>query len=114
VATLRVRVVSPATVVYEGEASSLVAPAWDGMVGILPGHAPMIVLLGAGPLDIDVPGGGSTRFQIAGGVLKVVEDQVTILTDYAGDTPPEVLPESARFHPEDIIEDSALAGNPLV
>jgi F-type H+-transporting ATPase subunit epsilon len=114
VATLRVRVVSPATVVYEGEATSLVAPAWDGMVGILPGHAPMIALLGAGPLDIDVPGGGSTRYHVAGGVLKVVENQVTILTEYAGDAPPTVLPESARFDPEDVIEESALAGNPLV
>ena len=31
---LHVRVVSPVKVVYEGEASSVVAPAWDGEVGV--------------------------------------------------------------------------------
>ena len=34
-ATLSVRVVSPEKIVYQGEAGALVAPAWDGMVGIL-------------------------------------------------------------------------------
>ena len=47
-ATLHVRVVSPEKVVFQGEAGGLVAPAWDGMVGILPNHAPMIVLIGQG------------------------------------------------------------------
>ena len=45
---LSVRVVSPEKVVFEGDARALVAPAWDGKVGILPGHAPFLSLLGAG------------------------------------------------------------------
>lgn len=113
---LKVRVVSPQHVVFEGEASSLVAPAWDGQVGILPSHAPMIALLGAGTLDIDLPGGGSHRFYVAGGVLKVVTDDVTILTEYAGDAPPDVLPEAARFDPEDVAAATtanASPGNPF-
>ena len=57
--TLRVRVVSPDRVVFEGEAASVVAPAWDGQVGILPSHAPMLALLGSGELSIDRAGGGS-------------------------------------------------------
>jgi F-type H+-transporting ATPase subunit epsilon len=114
VATMHVRVVSPETVVFQGEAAGLVAPAWDGYVGVLPGHAPMMALLGVGVLDVDLPGGGSQRFHVAGGVLKVVENQVTVLTEYAGKEPPEVVPEGARIHPEDITESSALAGNPLV
>ena len=57
--TLGVRVVSPEKVVYEGRASSLVAPAWDGQVGILPGHAPFLALLGSGELTVDLPAGGS-------------------------------------------------------
>lgn len=111
---MHVRVVSPETVVFEGEASSLVAPAWDGQVGVLPGHAPMMALLGMGVLDIDLPGGGSHRFHVAGGVLKVVDDQVTVLTEYAGKEPPQQVPDIARIYPEDITESSALAGNPLV
>ena len=44
---LHVRVVSPDRVVHEGEASALVVPAWDGKLGVLPGHAPFLGLLGA-------------------------------------------------------------------
>lgn len=109
-ATLTVRVVSPDRVVYEGEASSVVAPGWDGQIGFQPGHAPLITLLGAGPLDVDQPGGGSVRFHLAGGTVKVENDVVTILTEYAGDAAPEVLPEGSQIHPEDLL-DGASAGN---
>ena len=108
---LRVKVVSPERTVYEGEASALVAPAWDGKVGVLPGHAPFLALLGAGEVSLEAPGGGSERFHVAGGVLKVLRDQVTILTEYAGDEPPEEIPPEAIIHPEDVL---AAAGNPLV
>ncbi len=111
-ATLSVRVVSPEQIVFEGEAASLVAPAWDGQVGILPGHAPMVVLLGAGTLDLDVPGGGSERFHVAGGVLKVENDRVTVLTEMASreelrEVPPGVVPD-----PEDLLAGTS-AGNPF-
>lgn len=103
-ATLHVRVVSPQKLVFEGESSSLVAPAWDGMVGILPGHAPFLALLGAGELSVDLPGGGSETFQVAGGVLKVLENRVTILTEYAGTEPPAEIPAEAIVHEEDVAE----------
>jgi F-type H+-transporting ATPase subunit epsilon len=86
-ASLKVRVVSPEQIVFDGEASAMVAPAWDGQVGILPGHAPMLALIGVGELSVDRPGGGSDTFHVAGGVLKVERDTVTLLTEYAGDEP---------------------------
>ena len=85
---LSVRVVSPAEIVFEGEAASLVAPAWDGQVGVLPGHAPLLTLLGSGELAVDLPGGGSERFHVAGGVMKVEAGVVTVLAEYAGTEPP--------------------------
>lgn len=36
---LKVSVISPESVLFEGEADSVVAPAYDGEVGILTGHA---------------------------------------------------------------------------
>ncbi len=93
--SLNVRIVSPETLLYEGPAASIVAPAWDGKLGILPGHAPMIVLLGAGELSIDLPGGGSERFFVAGGVLKIEGSELTLLTEYGGDEAPDELPASA-------------------
>ncbi len=99
---LHVRVVSPASIVFEGDATALVAPAWDGAVGILPGHAPMLALLGSGELNVERPGGGGDTFHVAGGVLKVEGDQVTLLTEYAGEEPPDVVPEAAIVYPEDV------------
>ncbi|MDE3003232.1 MAG: F0F1 ATP synthase subunit epsilon [Gemmatimonadota bacterium] len=87
-ASLNVRVVSPDKTLFEGEAASVVAPAWDGQVGILPGHAPMLALIGSGALSVDRPGGGSDTFYVAGGVVKVERDTVTLLTEYAGHEPP--------------------------
>lgn len=102
-APLHVRVVSPHAVVFEGDASALVAPAWDGMVGILPGHAPFLALIGVGELNVDLPGGGSESFQVAGGVLKVLENRVTVLTEYAGAEPPDEIPAEAIVHQEDVM-----------
>ena len=98
---LQVRVVSPDKIVFEGEASAVVAPAWDGQVGILPSHAPMLSLLGSGKLSIERAGGGSDAFHVAGGVLKVERDQVTLLTEYAGTEPPSVVPADAIVFVED-------------
>jgi len=99
---LKVRVVSPEKIVFEGEAAAVVAPAWDGQVGILPGHAPMLALVGSGALSIDRPGGGSDTFHVAGGVLKVERNQVTLLTEYAGAEAPAQVPASAIVYAEDI------------
>lgn len=103
-AELRVRVVSPDRTVYDGAAASVVAPGWDGQVGFLPGHAPFITLLGSGELAVDQPGGGSFTVHVAGGVLKVEDDVVTVLTEYAGDGPPDELPPEAVFHHQDVKE----------
>lgn len=101
--TLTVRLVSQEKEVFQGEAASVVAPAWDGMVGILPRHAAFITLLGHGEFSVDLPGGGSNRYYVAGGVLKVEQDDLTALVEYAGDGPPETLPPEADFHPDDLL-----------
>ena len=101
---LNVRLVSPEQLLFEGTASSVVAPAWDGKVGILPGHAPMIALLGSGELSIDLPAAGSESFFVAGGVLKVEGSQLTILTEYAGSEAPEELPSGAKVDVDAIFE----------
>jgi F-type H+-transporting ATPase subunit epsilon len=76
---LKVSVISPEASLFEGEATSVVAPAYDGEVGILTGHAPMMTLLGKGDLRID--GANSRRFSIEGGFLQVVANQVRVVTE---------------------------------
>ena len=101
---LQVRVVSPDSVLFDGPAASIVAPAWDGRVGILPGHAPMIALLGSGELSIDREGGGSERLFVAGGVLKIEGDDLMILVEYGGTEAPEELPAGAEVDMGAILE----------
>ena len=79
---LTVSVISPERVLYEGEADSIVAPAFDGEVGILRGHAPMMTLLGQGELRLSASG-GERRFAVAGGFLQVADDRVRVVTERA-------------------------------
>lgn len=76
-----VSVISPEALLYEGQADSLVAPAFDGEVGILTGHAPMMALLGRG--ELRVGSGTPKRFQVEGGFLQVVDNQVRVVTERA-------------------------------
>lgn len=83
--TLKVAVISPERTVYEGEADMVVAPAWDGEVGVLRGHAPMLVLLGTGNLRV-TSGGAEQRFRVEGGFMQVSDDIVTVLSERAVST----------------------------
>jgi len=76
---LKVSVISPEAVLYQGETDSVVAPAFDGEVGILTGHAPMMTLLGKGVLRL----GGGQRFNVDGGFLQVVDNAVRVVTERA-------------------------------
>jgi F-type H+-transporting ATPase subunit epsilon len=81
---LKVSVISPEQTLFEGEAESVVAPGFDGSLGILTGHAPMVTLLGQGELRLDgrsLP--GSLRFNVEGGFLQVVDDHVRVVTERA-------------------------------
>ncbi len=79
---LNVTVISPEAVLFEGDTDSVVAPAFDGEMGILTGHAPMMTLLGKGTLRLGL-GGANGRFNVEGGFLQVVENQVRVVTERA-------------------------------
>jgi len=74
--------VSPEETLFEGTATSVLAPAYDGMVGILPRHAPMLALLGTGVLTVrnDV---GEQRFRVSGGFVQVRSNVVRIVAEEA-------------------------------
>ena len=77
---LQVSVISPEATLFEGQATSVTAPAFDGEVGILPSHAPMVTTLGKGVLRV---GDAGARFQVEGGFLQVVDDVVRVVTEHA-------------------------------
>ena len=79
---LTISVISPEALVFEGQADSVVAPAFDGDVGILTGHAPMMTLLGRGTLRVGA-GPGAKTFTIEGGFLQVAANAVRVVTEKA-------------------------------
>ena len=76
---LRVSVVSPEATLFEGDATAVVAPAFDGEVGILTGHAAMVTTLGAGVLRL----GDGQAFRVEGGFLQVADNEVRVVTEKA-------------------------------
>ena len=79
---LKVSVISPEQTLFVGEVESVTAPAFDGEVGILTSHAPMMTLLGKGTLRLGSNGSKGT-FQVEGGFLQVVDNHVRVVTEKA-------------------------------
>ncbi len=85
---LHVSVVSPERVLFDAEATAAIVPAYDGLVGILPRHAPMLVLLGRGTLTIRT-GGGDQRFTVGGGFAQVRANTIRVVAEEATVLGPE-------------------------
>ena len=68
---LEVHIVTPEREVWTGSAEMLVARGVDGEVGILAGHAPMLVQLAIGPLRIHQEGGQLLEAVVDGGFLHI-------------------------------------------
>jgi F-type H+-transporting ATPase subunit epsilon len=80
--SLKVSVISPERVLFEGTARGVIAPAFDGEMGILPMHAPLMTLLGKGTLRLDTAE-GEKCFGIEGGFLQIIDDSVRVVTEHA-------------------------------
>jgi F-type H+-transporting ATPase subunit epsilon len=82
---MRVSVISAERAVFDGEANAVVVPAYDGLVGILPRHAPFMTLLGKGVVTIR-RSDGTQKVDVAGGFLQVAKDVVRIVARSASTT----------------------------
>jgi len=78
---MQVTVISPETAMFDGEADAVVAPAYDGEVGILPNHAPFMTLVGEGTLVVR-RGETTSRFLVRGGFLQVVDNRVRVVAEH--------------------------------
>jgi F-type H+-transporting ATPase subunit epsilon len=69
--SVEVHVVTPEREVWAGRAETVIARGVDGEVGILTGHAPMMVQLAIGPLRIQTDGQPEIAAVIDGGFMHV-------------------------------------------
>jgi F-type H+-transporting ATPase subunit epsilon len=78
---MHVTVISPEAAIFDGEADAVTAPAYDGSLGVLPRHAPMMTLLGQGELAVR-QGDRTRRFHVSGGFLQVDHDRVRVCSEH--------------------------------
>jgi len=93
--SVHLTVITPSHAVFDEDAVSVVVPAFDGALGVLPGHAPLMSLLGNGTLTVKVPDGDAKIFAIRGGFLQVTHNKLTILTPEANG-PDEIKAEDVQ------------------
>jgi F-type H+-transporting ATPase subunit epsilon len=86
---------TPEKIVFEKEATSIIAPGMMGYLGILTDHAPLITPLIPGKLEMKEPGGKLSQFFISGGFLEAANNIVTILAD-AIEKPTEIDVKRAK------------------
>jgi F-type H+-transporting ATPase subunit epsilon len=79
---IRCEIVSQDRMVWEGDADIVVLPGIEGEMGILPNHAPLLSTLKYGILTVRT-GGQEQYFTIAGGIVEVQPQIVTVMADAA-------------------------------
>ena len=82
-AHLEVDLVAADRKVWSGAATMVVAPAADGEIGVLPGHAPVLTLLRPGTIKVVALDGTRVRVKVDTGFLSVDDNQVTLVVDTA-------------------------------
>jgi F-type H+-transporting ATPase subunit epsilon len=91
---LRLEVATPTRLVVSGEADEVVVPGSEGSFGVLPGHAPLLSLVGTGEMMYRT-GREEHHLAVSGGFAEVGPDHVTILAESA-ERPGEIDVARAR------------------
>ncbi len=91
--TFQLELVSPARLLLSRPVEMAILPAAEGEMGVLPGHAPMIVALRGGVISVTEGGQVTERLFVGGGFAEITQDRVTVLADDA--TPVASLSKAA-------------------
>ena len=82
--TIHVDVVSAEEQIFSGQAEFVVLPGEAGELGIYPKHTPLITRIKPGAVRIKLVGAADEEFVfVAGGILEVQPNTVTVLADTA-------------------------------
>ncbi len=79
---IHLEIVTPERRAYSDDVDSVVLPGSEGELGILPHHAPLLSMLGAGELRVK-KGGTEESFAIVGGFVQVRPDRVVVMAETA-------------------------------
>lgn len=103
---IQCEIVSQDRMVWEGDADIVVVPGVGGEMGVLPNHAPLLSTLKFGILKVRTKDEEQV-FTIAGGVIEVQPDLITVLADSAENVAEidVARAEDARKRAEDILKE---------
>jgi F-type H+-transporting ATPase subunit epsilon len=106
--TIHVDVVSAEESIFSGEAKFVALPGEAGELGILPGHIPLITRIKPGAVRIEKADGGEEFVFVAGGILEVQPNAITVLSDTAirGKDLDEAKATEARRQAEEAVKNA--------
>jgi F-type H+-transporting ATPase subunit epsilon len=81
--TIQVDVVSAEELIFSGEARFVALPGEAGELGIFPRHTPLITRIRPGAVRIEKADGTEEFVFVAGGILEVQPNHITVLSDTA-------------------------------
>ena len=81
--TMHVDVVSAEESIFSGEARFVALPGESGELGVYPRHTPLITRIKPGSVRIEMADGSEEFVFVAGGILEVQPDCVTVMSDTA-------------------------------
>ena len=107
-ATIQVDVVSAEEQIFSGVAKFVALPGEGGELGILPKHTPLITRIKPGAVRIETADGGEEFIFVAGGILEVQPDAVTVMADTAirGKDLDEAKAEAAKKAAEEALKNA--------
>jgi F-type H+-transporting ATPase subunit epsilon len=104
--TIHVDVVSAETQIFSGEATFVALPGEAGELGIYPKHTPLITRIRPGAVRIEKLDGAEEFVFVAGGILEVQPNGVTVLADTAirGADLDEAKAQAAKQQAEELMQ----------
>ncbi|BAF70328.1 ATP synthase F1 subunit epsilon [Nitratiruptor sp. SB155-2] len=81
--TLKLEIVTPEGLIFQGDVKSVTFPGEEGEFGVLPKHASLLSLLKPGVIEIELPDGKKESIVINWGHVNVSENQATALVEGA-------------------------------
>ena len=106
--TIHVDVVSAEEMIFSGEARFVALPGESGELGIYPRHTPLITRIKPGAVRIEKADGTEEFVFVAGGMLEVQPNCVTVLSDTAvrGKDLDEAKAVAAKAQAEDALRNA--------
>ncbi|AZR73995.1 ATP synthase F1 subunit epsilon [Anoxybacter fermentans] len=92
--TIAMDIITPERVVFSDEVEMVIVPALDGLLGVLPGHAPLITGIKIGVVKVKKDG-EEFLVSTSGGIMEVHPDQIKMVVETA-ELPHEIDVERAR------------------